>query len=114
MVTFSIVAQGGLAPLVARWCRVPMRTIPVQPWAVGIRVQGEPVGLRHYTITSGAPADGRPVFELSREEGWVSSVSRDGEQLRLGRETALRAGDEVLVAGGEQPAAEQVFTGRDE
>ncbi|WP_405431367.1 TrkA C-terminal domain-containing protein [Micromonospora sp. NBC_00617] len=92
-----------------------MRTTPLQPWAVGIRVQGEPVGLRHYTVASGAPADGRPLFELSRDEGvWVSPVSRDGEQVRLGRATVLRAGDEVLVVGGEQPAAERVFTGRDE
>ncbi len=112
VVAFSIVVQGGLVPLVARWCRVPMRSLPLQPWAVGIRVQGEPVGMRHYTVASGAPADGRPLFELSRDEGvWVSLVSRDGEQVRLGRSTVLRAGDEVLVAGGEQPAAVRVFAG---
>ncbi|MBQ1016823.1 cation:proton antiporter [Micromonospora sp. D93] len=112
VVAFSIVVQGGLVPLVARWCRVPMRTTPLQPWAVGIRLQGEPVGLRHYTIAAGAPADGRPLFELSRDEGvWVSLVAREGDQLQLGRETVLRAGDEVLVAGGEQPAAKWIFTG---
>lgn len=68
-----------------------MRTIPLEPWAVGIRVQGEPVGLRHYTIERARGPDGRPLFELSRDEGvWVSLVARDGEQLRLGRETVLR------------------------
>ncbi|PSK66630.1 K(+)/H(+) antiporter NhaP [Micromonospora sp. MH33] len=112
VVAFSIVVQGGLVPLVARWCQVSMRTIPLQPWSVGIRVQGEPMGLRHYTVTPGAPADGRPLFELSRDEGvWVSLVSRGGEHVRLGRDTVLQVGDRVLVAGGEQSAAERVFTG---
>ncbi|MFC0005562.1 cation:proton antiporter domain-containing protein [Micromonospora siamensis] len=112
VVAFSIVVQGGLVPLVARWCRVPMRTLPLQPWAVGLRVRGEPVGLRQYTVSAGAPADGRPLFELSRDEGvWVSLVSRGGEHVRLDRDTVLRAGDDVLVAGGEQPAAKRVFTG---
>ncbi|MFR9775602.1 potassium/proton antiporter [Micromonospora sp. MS34] len=112
VVGFSIVVQGGLVPLVARWCRVPMRTIPLQPWMVGIRLRGEPVGLRQYVVEPGAPADGRPLFELSRDEGvWVSLVSRDGEQVRLGRETVLYAGDEVLIAGGAPPEAERLFTG---
>ncbi|MGC1215480.1 MAG: cation:proton antiporter [Micromonospora sp.] len=113
VVAFSVVVQGGLVPLVARRCGVPMRTTPLQPWAVGVRVQGEPVGLRHYLVQEGSLADGRPLFELSRDEGvWVSLLVRNGEQVRLGRETVLRAGDEALVAGGDPAAdkADRAFT----
>lgn len=99
VVAFSVIVQGSLVPLVARWCRVPMRSVPLQPWAVGLRVQDEPRGTRRYHVAAGAPAVDRTVRELSRDaDVWVSLLVRDGEPVAVNRDTVVRAGDEVLVA----------------
>jgi len=34
VVVFSVVAQGSLVPVVARWCGVPMRVVEPEPWPV--------------------------------------------------------------------------------
>lgn len=103
VVAFSVLVQGGLVPLIARWCRIPIRTVPLKPWAVGIRLAEEPVGLPSFTVREGSAAEGRALHDLSRDEGiWISLVARDGEQILFDGNTVLRAGDEVLVTGTDE------------
>jgi potassium/hydrogen antiporter len=98
VVAFSVVIQGGLAPTVARWARVPMRSTELEPWALGMRFREEPAGLRRYRVSPGSPADGRAIDDLPiGEDLWISMVNRDGRLLPVGRDTVLRAGDEVLA-----------------
>ncbi|MEU2613746.1 cation:proton antiporter [Micromonospora sp. NPDC007271] len=114
VVAFSVLVQGSLVPVVARWCRVPTRTVPLKPWVVGIRLEQEPPGMHCFTVHEGAPAEGRPLHDLSRDEGvWISLVARDGEQILADGQTVLRAGDEVLVASTDvrRPDIERIFEG---
>jgi len=110
VVTFSVIVQGGLVPLVARWCGVPMRTVQPEPFALGMRFQHEPRGLDHYRIAPGAPADGATIGELGvGAEIWISLVKRSGHLVPVSRDTLLRAGDEVVALvdpdGGADPVA---------
>ncbi|MGH3192169.1 MAG: cation:proton antiporter [Streptosporangiaceae bacterium] len=99
VVVFSVVVQGSLIPAAARLLRVPMRTVEPQPWALGVRLQDEPSGVHHLTITAGSAADGRTVGEITGLPGdaWVSFVVRDGQLVPIREDTRLRSGDEVLV-----------------
>jgi cell volume regulation protein A len=98
VVTFSVVVQGGLVPTVARWARVPMTATELEPWALGMRFREQPTGLRRYQVASGSAADGTAIGELAVGENvWISMVSRDGRLVPVGRDTVLRAGDEVLA-----------------
>ncbi|MFB9237774.1 cation:proton antiporter [Plantactinospora siamensis] len=98
VVAFSVVVQGGLVPTVARLCGVRMRSHPLQPFAVGLRVSDEPRAVRRLRVADGSAVVGRTVRELSRDEGiWVNLVSRGGQQLGVQADTTLAAGDEVLV-----------------
>jgi potassium/hydrogen antiporter len=98
VVTFSVVVQGGLTPVVARWCRVPMRTIEPEPWALGMRFRERPSGLRRFRIEAGSPADGTAIGDLALGENvWISLVNRRGQLVPVGRDTVLCAGDEVLA-----------------
>ncbi|MFE3637507.1 cation:proton antiporter [Streptomyces sp. NPDC059168] len=97
-VAFSVVVQGSLLPLVARWCRIPMRAGELEPWALGIRLRNRPEGVRRVTVCRGAPADGSAIGDLDMgEHVWVSLVVREGT-LVSGRPSArLEAGDDVLL-----------------
>jgi cell volume regulation protein A len=98
VVVFSVVVQGSLVPSVARWCRVPMRVVEPEPWSLGVRFRHKPEGLRRFVVVPGADADGRPLSEVALDDNvWVSLVSRHGRLVHVGRDTVLRAGDEVLV-----------------
>jgi cell volume regulation protein A len=98
VVAFSVVVQGGLAPTVARWARVPMRTSELEPWALGMRFREEPTGLHRYRVATGSAADGAAIGDLALGENlWISMVSRDGRIVPVGRDTVLHAGDEVLA-----------------
>jgi cell volume regulation protein A len=98
VVLFSVVVQGGLVPVVARWLRLPITVVEQEPWALGMRFRDEPQGLRRYTVTEGAPADGRRLDELTLGENvWISLVGREGSLVQARGETRLQAGDEVLV-----------------
>lgn len=98
VVAFSVIVQGGLVPLVGRWGRVPMRSVPPEPWVAGMRFRQEPAALTTHTVEVGSPAEGATVAELAREEGvWVTFVRRDGGLVPLRPETVLREGDDVLV-----------------
>jgi len=98
VVLFSVVVQGGLVPLVATRLRLPVRIVEQEPWALGMRFRDEPHGLRRYTVTAGAPADGSRLDELTLgEDVWISLVGREGALVQARGETRLQAGDEVLV-----------------
>jgi len=101
VVTFSVVAQAGLVPAVARWLRLPIRTMHPEPWAFGVRLREEPEGGDQFTVATGSPADGRTIAELDDLPGeiWISFVVRDHQLLTVRPGTRLRAGDEVLVVG---------------
>ena len=105
VVIFSVLVQGGLVPVMARWCRVPMRVVEPEPWSLGVRFRHEPRGLRRFVVISGAEAAGRPLGEVALDDNvWVSIVSRHGRLIQVGRDTVLQAGDEVFVLA--DPACE--------
>jgi cell volume regulation protein A len=100
VVIFSVLVQGSLVPTAARLLRVPMRTAPPQPWALGVRLADEPEGAHHLTVSAGSPADGHRIEELAEtlpEDAWISMVVRDQRLLPVRGDSELRAGDEVLV-----------------
>jgi cell volume regulation protein A len=115
-VAFSVVVQGGLVPVVARRAGVPMRTVEPEPWALGMRFRDEPAGLRRYTVTADAPADGCSLEDLDLGEyAWVSMINRGGSLVAARSDTVLRAADEVLLVadahGGPWAHLDGLFTG---
>jgi cell volume regulation protein A len=113
VVLFSVVVQGGLVPLVATRLRLPVRVVEQEPWALGMRFRDEPHGLRRYTVTPGAPADGSRMDELTLgEDVWISLVGRQGVLVQVRGDTTLQAGDEVLVLVDPHDAddVERLFT----
>lgn len=98
VVTFSVVVQGGLVPVVARIGHVPMRPVAPEPWSLGVRLQHEPRGLHRYEIAPGAPASGRALEDLDLGEGvWLTALIRSGALVQVRGETVLQAGDEILA-----------------
>ena len=113
VVTFSVVVQGSLAPTVAKWAKVPMRSTELEPWALGMRFREEPTGLHRYRVDAGSQADGSTIADLPVGENlWISMINRDGRLVQVAHDTVLRAGDEVLALAdtddGADPAA--IFT----
>jgi cell volume regulation protein A len=110
VVLVSVVVQGGLVPTVARLCRVPMRVVEPEPWALGMRFRDEPTGLQRYVVAPGSAADGVAIAELPlSESAWVSLVSRRGRLVQVRGTTELQAGDEVLVLMDEETDPAGVF-----
>jgi cell volume regulation protein A len=112
IVGFSVTLQGGLVPALAHRLRIPLRTVDPEPWSLGVRFSEEPEGLHRYRVVAGAPADGASINELPCGENvWVSLVIRDGSLVADG-DTALQAGDEVLVLGDpdDGPVLDRLFT----
>jgi potassium/hydrogen antiporter len=98
VVAFSVIVQGGLVPTVADRCRVPMRILEPEPWALGVRLRDQPRGLRRYMLMPGAQADGSRIDHLDLgEETWICFVLRDGELVQVRSRTVLQAGDEILA-----------------
>jgi cell volume regulation protein A len=99
VVVFSVLVQGSLVPTVAALLRVPMHTVALGPWAVGVRLGDEPEGVALLTITTGAPADGQRIDELDALPGdaWISLVVRDNRLVPVRGDSRLQAGDEILV-----------------
>jgi potassium/hydrogen antiporter len=116
VVVFSVVVQGGLTPAAARLLHVPMRVVEPEPWALGVRLRGEPSGVHRLTIKTGSPADGRTIDDLADLPGdaWVSFIVRDGQLLPIKGDTTLRAADDVLVLAPPDRRAKLVtaFEGR--
>jgi cell volume regulation protein A len=98
VVLFSVVVQGGLVPWVADRAGVPMREVRLEPWALGVRLRDEPEGARQYAVAPGSAADGSTVDELAPDHDlWIAIAVRDGAPLQIRGDTALRAGDQVIV-----------------
>jgi cell volume regulation protein A len=105
VVAFSVVVQGGLVPTVAKRCGVRMDEVEAKPFALGVRLRDEPEAARRFRVGRGAAAEGRTVAELHHSaDVWISVIVRDGVPLQLTGDTALAAGDEVLLLA--QPSAE--------
>lgn len=116
VVTFSVVVQGGLVPVVARRAGVPMRTVEPEPWALGMRFRDEPAGLRRYTVAPGTAAAGCSLADLDLGEyAWVSMINRAGSLVAARSDTVLHPGDEVLLVadaqGGSWADLDRLFTG---
>jgi len=89
---------GGLLPAPADRLRVPVRVVEPEPWSLGVRLREQPENVRRLLVAPDAPADGHAVEELDPDPGvWISLVLRDGRLIDLGGDSALRAGDEVLL-----------------
>ncbi|MFJ5038905.1 cation:proton antiporter domain-containing protein [Streptomyces parvulus] len=114
VVVFSVVVQGTLVPTVARWCRVPMRSVELEPWALGVRLRDRPEGVARHLVEEGSPAESSTVEGLAiGEDAWVSMVVREGRIVPVSGATRLRAGDEVLLITGEdENAIADLFTAR--
>lgn len=99
VVACSVLVQGGLVPAVAHRLGVPMHSIEPEPWALGVRLRDEPEGFHRFIVGSGAPADGSTLRDLPLDfdDMWVSLVIRSGTLVRVRGDTALQAGDDVLV-----------------
>jgi potassium/hydrogen antiporter len=109
VVTLSVIVQGGLVPFVAKRTRVPMRIVEPEPWALGLRFRDEPEGMQRFVVQGGSTADGCRVEDLPiGDQVWISMVARQGRLLQVHGDSALQAGDEVLLlaeAGGPDLAA---------
>ncbi len=113
VVAFSVIVQGGLVPAVARWVQLPLRTVELEPWALGLRFRDEPQGLHRLNVTAGSAADGSSIEDLPMgENAWVSLVARHGQLVQVRGGTMLEPGDEVLVLVDppEADAVERLFT----
>jgi potassium/hydrogen antiporter len=114
LVTFSVVVQGGLVPVVASRLRVPMRAVEPEPWALGVRLRDEPQGVHRYRVASGSPADASSIADLpiSSDDVWVSIVVRGGEVVPVSGATVLQANDDVVVLAdaGRSGELSQVFS----
>jgi cell volume regulation protein A len=100
VVLVSAVGVGGFLPTLARVLRVPMRTVELEPWALGMRFRAEPDGLHRHVVAPGSPAEGTRIADLALgEDAWISMVSRHGHLVDVGGSTAFEAGDEVLAIG---------------
>jgi len=105
VVVFSVLAQGSLVPSLARLLRLPMRTVELEPWSLGLRLQQEPTAVHRFVVASGSPADGCTVEGLHAlpADAWISLVVRGGRILAVSGDTELQAGDDVLVVADLEP-----------
>jgi potassium/hydrogen antiporter len=112
VVAFSVIVQGGLVPTLARRLGVPLRTVELEPWSLGVRFRHEPDALHRHRVARGSAADGAMISELPfGEDAWISLVIRNGRLVPVSADTRLQAGDEVLMlADPEQgPSLERLF-----
>jgi potassium/hydrogen antiporter len=107
VVAFSVIVQGGAIPVLARRLKVPLRLIEPEPWSLGVRLQQEPEGVHRYLVAHGAVADGATLDDLPLpDDAWISLVIRHGRLVATHGDTALQAGDEVILLAGEGNAAD--------
>ena len=67
VVLFSVVVQGGLVPTVARpCCKVRMREVEPEPWALGMRLARRARGRARFVVERGSAADGARIADLHR------------------------------------------------
>jgi cell volume regulation protein A len=110
VVLISVVLQGGLVPTLARLCKVPLRVVEPEPWAMGMRFRERPEGLHRYVVETGSVAHGTKLRDLpTGEDLWVSVVGRAGQMVQVSGDTTLEAGDEVLAITSDEPSAAALF-----
>jgi cell volume regulation protein A len=101
VVVFSVVVQGSLVPSVARLLRVPMRTVELEPWSLGVRLQDEPNGVYRLRVAEGSAAEGCTIEGAGLPgDAWISLLVRRGELVPVSADTVLKAEDDVLVQAG--------------
>lgn len=105
VVVFSVVVQGSLVPTIARRLHLPVHTVELEPWALGVRLRDEPHGVHRLTIKSGSAADGRTIDDIPGlpDKAWISLLVRGGQLVPVRGGTELRAGDDLLILA--DPAA---------
>jgi len=110
VVLVSAVGIGGFIPSLARLLRVPMRTVELEPWALGMRFRSEPDGLHRHVVAPGSAAEGTRIADLAMgEDAWISMVSRRGHLVEVHGGTAFEAGDEVLAIGDPSADLHRLF-----
>jgi cell volume regulation protein A len=99
VVAFSVIVQGGLVPIVAARCGVPMREVEPRPWSLGVRFRDRPEGVRRYLIGAAAPAQGRSIRDRDIDidididiDVWISLVIRHGQPVQVRADTVLEPG----------------------
>ena len=104
VVTFSVLVQGSLIPVVARRLGVPMRAVEPEPWDVSIRLR-EPGNVQHYVVGPGSRVVGSAIRDLPLgERAWISFVVQDGQARQARGSHVLRIGDDVHVIGEPEDA----------
>jgi cell volume regulation protein A len=99
VVTFSVLVQGSLIPVVARRLGVPMRAVEPEPWDVSIRLR-EPGNVQHYVVGPSSRVVGSAIRDLPLgERAWISFVVQDGQARQARGSHVLRIGDDVHVIG---------------
>lgn len=96
-VVFSVLIQGSTVPALARLLRIRMRTVELEPWTFGVRLQDEPAGRRELVV--GSDLAGRSVSELASSpfDLWISVLIRNGRLVPLTAETVVEKGDRLLT-----------------
>ncbi|MHB1875143.1 MAG: potassium/proton antiporter [Streptosporangiaceae bacterium] len=98
VVAFSVIVQGGTIPALARWLKLPLRSVEPEPWSLGIRFAEEPENLFRCVVAPGSPADGVLVADLPLpEDAWVSFIIRAGRLEPAHGGTQFQVGDEVVL-----------------
>ena len=105
VVVFSVLVQGSLVPTLARLAHLPMRSVELEPWSLGLRLQEEPTAVHRVVVAPGSAADGCTVGGLRGlpANAWISLVVRHGRVVAVTGDTELRAGDDVLVIADLEP-----------
>jgi cell volume regulation protein A len=114
-VVLSVLVQGTLTPVVARWLSVHMRTVEPEPWALGMRLRHEPRGVHRIRVREGASAVGSRLGDVGLgDDVWVSFAVRGGRLLPVAGETTFQPGDELLVLAppDKQEELQKAFTDR--
>ncbi len=108
VVVFSVIVQGGLIPVVARLLRLPMRTVALEPWSLGLRLQEEPSAVHRFVVAAGSAADGATIDGLEGlpTNAWISLVVRGGRIVPVTGETELHDGDDILVVADPESGAD--------
>lgn len=110
VVLISVLVQGSSIPAVARRLGIPMREVPPQPYAIGLRLQHPPDNLRRFTIARGSAADGTQVKDLGLDgRAWLNLASRDDELLALSGDTVLIAGDKIVTQADPEADLDAIF-----
>jgi potassium/hydrogen antiporter len=95
----SVLVQGTTIPLVARWLRVtgPPPAVPAYP-IESVAHPDADAALHEVNVPADSVVDGARVFELGLpRDVLIVLINRDGEVIVPRGETALRAGDGLMV-----------------